>query len=46
MVEVTLAVKHYLKRAFTFRALTIKADKIFLPLSARNILFAVSERII
>lgn len=34
------------KKAFTFRALTIRADKIFLPLSARNILFAVSERII
>lgn len=34
------------KKAFTFRALTIRADKIFLPLSARKILFAVSERII
>lgn len=37
--------KTCVENKFTFRAFTIKADKIFLPLSARNILLAASERI-
>lgn len=37
--------KTFQHNKFTFRAFIIKADKIFLPLSARNILLAVSERI-